>query len=52
MNYQLEKRTWDDFKNSNMFRVVNIVLRIFRWCLQYETNNGKIVSVTPIKIVR
>lgn len=52
MNYQLEKKSWDDFKDSNMFRIVNIVLRIFGWCLQYETSNGKIKSVTPIRIVR
>lgn len=49
---KLEKRTWDEFQKCNMFKVVNIILRLFGWCLQYETLNGKINNVTPIKIVR
>lgn len=52
MDYFIEKKTWDDFNNSNLFTIVNILLRIFGWGLQYETNEGKISNVYPIRIKR
>jgi hypothetical protein len=47
----VEKRTWDEFRNSRMLWWANRVLHVFGWSIIAVMNgHGKIVDVYPARV--
>jgi len=46
----IEKRTWDEFKESGLLWWINRALHLFGWavCFKYD-NNGNLLEVIPAR---
>jgi hypothetical protein len=47
----LEKRTWDEFRNTGLFMFANTILHAFGWALVVEVDKdtGKAISCWPAR---
>lgn len=44
------EETWDKFRDSGLFRFINLFLHIFGWAIQININDeGKVDKVYPIR---
>lgn len=45
----IEKQTWETFKQTGLLRFLNMFLHIFGWCIVFEMTDEKVTSVFPAR---
>ncbi len=46
----IERRTWEEFRETGLVKIINVIIRAFGWSIYYEyTNDKKFVQVYPIR---
>jgi len=45
----IEKREWEEFRESGLFWLVNTFLHAFGWALVVESDGGKITGAYPAR---
>ncbi len=46
----IDKRTWDEFRDSKLLWVVNRTLHLFGWAIVVEMDDGKVINVFPARV--
>lgn len=46
----MEKKTWNDFKETGLLSFVNRFLHIFGWALVFEMVNDEVKNVYPARV--
>lgn len=50
MNDNVDKRTWEEFRNCGMLWWVNMILHTFGWSLVVVKDYGEIIDVFPARV--
>lgn len=37
----IEKKTWEEFRETGLLWLINTTLHVFGWCIVYETKTGE-----------
>lgn len=45
----MEKKAWEEFRNTGLLWWINMILNTFGWTIVVETENGKIVGGYPAR---
>ena len=46
----VERKTWEEFRNSKLLWFVNTILHTFGWAITVDIDNDKIVDVYPARV--
>lgn len=46
----INKKTWEEFRESGMLFVANTILHFFGWALVVNIENGHLVEVYPARV--
>jgi len=46
----VEKRTWEEFRESKLLWWINQTLHLFGWAIVYEFKDGVVSSVYPARV--
>lgn len=47
----INKKTWEEFRNSGMLWWINMILHTFGWAITYEFDeDGSILNVCPARV--
>ena len=46
----IEKKTWEEFKNSGFLWWINSLLHVFGWAIVIESDYGTILNVYPARV--
>lgn len=46
-DYMLEKKTWEEFRNTGLLFFVNSFLHIFGWAICLDFEDDKLIGVYP-----
>ncbi len=45
----INRKTWDEFRETGLTLIINQILHIFGWCIVYEIEDGKVVDCYPAR---
>jgi len=45
----IDRKTWDEFRETGLTLIINQILHIFGWCIVYEIEDGKVVDCYPAR---
>ena len=45
----LEKKSWEEFRETGLLLYINQILHVFGWAITYEYKNKKLVTVIPVR---
>lgn len=48
----IEKKTWEEFKNTLLFKVINRFISVFHWVIIIENKRNNTYDVYPAKIIK
>ena len=43
----LEKKTWDEFRETGLVLIINQILHIFGWAITFDMEDGKVTNCYP-----
>lgn len=46
----INKRNWEEFRNTGLLWFVNFILHLFGWAIVYEIEGGMIKEVYPARV--
>lgn len=46
----IERKTWEEFRDSKLLWFVNTILHTFGWAITVDIDNDKIVDVYPARV--
>lgn len=46
----VNKKTWEEFRNSGMLFWINQLLHTFGWAIVFDIDNNKIIDVYPARV--
>ena len=46
----VERKTWEEFRDSKLLWFVNIILHTFGWAITIDIDDNKIVDVYPARV--
>lgn len=46
----MNKRNWEEFRNTGLLWFVNSILHLFGWAIVYEKEDGMIKEVYPARV--
>lgn len=46
----VDRREWEEFRNTGMLWWINMILHTFGWALVYELSEGEITCVYPARV--
>lgn len=46
----VDKKTWDEFRNTGLVLVINQVLHIFGWAITFDVEDGKVIDCYPARV--
>ena len=46
----INKKSWDEFRESGLLWFANMVLHAFGWAIVTEVENGKVVDAYPARV--
>jgi hypothetical protein len=45
----LTKKSWEEFRATGLFWLLNHTLHLFGWAIVYETKDGRVAAVYPAR---
>ena len=45
----VNKKSWDEFRETGLTLIINQILHIFGWAIAYEIEDGKVVNCYPVR---
>jgi len=46
----VEKKEWEEFRNTGLVLIINQILHIFGWSIVFEIEDNKIKNVYPARV--
>lgn len=46
----VNRKTWQEFKDTGMLWFTNMILHAFGWSIVYEIENGEVINAYPARV--